>query len=129
MELEVLAAEWVSEGAADKGLMQAAAPPPRCANGLRVTLRVSPSSRGYHQSGHTARPAASASAPRPGRMPGPESADFAVGDVVEKYSGAEDRWLSGWTVLEADGSRLVVGNGVGRVEVFHSELRHCERLS
>ena len=129
MELEVLAAEWVSDGAADKGLMQAAAPPPRCANGLRVTLRVSPSSGGYHQSGHTARPAASASAPRPGRMPGPESADFAVGDVVEKYSGAEDRWLSGWTVLEADGSRLVVGNGIGRVEVFPSELRHCGRAA
>ena len=51
-----------------------------------------------------------------------------MGDGVEKYSGAEDRWLSGWTVLEADGCRLVVGNGVGRVEVFPSELRHCQRL-
>jgi hypothetical protein len=37
-------------------------------------------------------------------MPGPESADFAVGEAVEKYSGSEDRWLSGWTVLEADGT-------------------------
>ena len=113
MELDVLAAEWVSDGAAGEELMQAAAPPPRCANGLRVTLRVSPSSRGYHRSGHTARPAESESASTP--RPGPKSADFAVGEAVEKYSGSEDRWLSGWTVLEADGSRLVVGNGIGRV--------------
>lgn len=59
----------------------------------------------------------------PGAMPGIR---LLIGDLAEKWSRCEQRWLPGWVVVGIEDREYVVYNGTGKLTKSPEEVRHAE---